>query len=110
MRHWTLDEANAALPRVREVLERIKALGDVPPVATNGQSSKRKQLEQLLQELNDDGIILRDPDRGLVDFPALAPSGRTYLLCWLPDEDEIAWWHWPDAGFAGRTPLTQPPE
>ena len=50
------------------------------------------------------------PERGLIDFPAQSPSGREYLLCWLAGEDAIEWWHWPDAGFAGRTPLSQPPE
>jgi hypothetical protein len=31
-------------------------------------------------------------------------------LCWLDGEDAIDWWHWPHAGFAGRTPLTTPPQ
>jgi phosphopentomutase len=63
---------------------------------------------------NEQGIeatteLLRDLERGLIDFPALTPSGETYLLCWLDGEDAIEWWHWPDAGFAGRTPLSEPP-
>jgi hypothetical protein len=24
-------------------------------------------------------------------------------------EPEVAWWHWPEAGFAGRRPLSDPP-
>ena len=63
----------------------------------------------MIGELQADGIIVRDPERGLIDFPALAPSGATYLLCWLDGEDAIDWWHWPDDGFAGRTPITEPP-
>jgi len=54
-------------------------------------------------------VISTYPERGLIDFPALAASGATYLLCWLDGEDAIEWWHWPDAGFAGRTPIDQPP-
>ena len=46
---------------------------------------------------------------GLIDFPARRPSGRPYYLCWLDGEDDITWWHWIDAGFAGRTPLSDPP-
>jgi len=46
----------------------------------------------------------------LIDFPATSPSGRTYLLCWLDGEETIDWWHWPDDGFAGRTPIAEPPE
>ena len=64
----------------------------------------------MLAELNADGIVLRDPERGLIDFPARAPSGREYWICWLAGEDEVAWWHWPEDGFPGRKPLTDPPE
>ena len=49
-------------------------------------------------------IVLRDVDRGLIDFPALRQGEEVYL-CWLVDEDEIGFWHRLDAGFAGRRPL-----
>ena len=62
-----------------------------------------------MEELTSEGIVLRDLERGLIDFPARSPSGRDYLLCWLDGEDAIEWWHWPAAGFAGRTPLSDPP-
>jgi len=52
---------------------------------------------------------VRDPARGLVDFPARASTGAAYRLCWLDGEEEIEWWHWPDAGFAGRAPLDDAP-
>ena len=83
-----------------------------PPRPTaNGQGARLDaEIARLIGELQADGIIVRDPERGLIDFPALAPSGATYLLCWLDGEDAIEWWHWPDAGFAGRTPISEPPE
>jgi hypothetical protein len=52
--------------------------------------------EAALEELQEKGIVLRDPDRGLIDFPALHPGGREVLLCWQLGEDDLAWWH-PDA-------------
>ena len=48
--------------------------------------------------------MLRDVERGLIDFPAIR-DGQEIYLCWLLDEDEIGFWHEPDAGFAGRQPL-----
>ena len=49
-------------------------------------------------------MILRDLDRGLVDFPAIL-EGREVYLCWERGEDEIAWWHDLEAGYGGRQPL-----
>ncbi len=62
-----------------------------------------------MTELETEGIVLRDVLQGLVDFPARAANGRGYWLCWLVGEPEVAWWHWPEDGFAGRTPLSTPP-
>ena len=120
MRIWTLQEANEALPRVAELVERIREArakvrkGD-PAVAlsarTNGKSAGggRAPMRRAVEELMSDGIVLRDPDRGLIDFPAASPSGRRYWLCWVVGEPEIGQWHWEHEGFAGRKPLSQPP-
>ena len=121
-RYWTVEEANAALPRVREIVGRLRALMSERRERTE-QAAERVQgnghgggdpgaaeLERALNELTGDGIVLRDLGNGLVDFPGRAPSGREYWLCWLVDEPEVAWWHWPETGFAGRRPLSDPPE
>lgn len=94
---WTVDEANAALPRVRALLERLQA-GDAaltPQVA--------------VEALAADGIVLRDPRTGLLDFRAVAPDGRPYWLCWVPEEAEVGFWHWPEDGYAGRRPVEEGP-
>jgi hypothetical protein len=129
MRYWTLAEATDALPRVRRRVQRIKELvreaqararavagnGHGEGASSNGHGPSEHdraahELATLVQELQDEGIIVRDPARGLIDFPARSSSGADYLLCWLDGEDAIDWWHWPDAGFAGRTPITTPPD
>lgn len=122
MRFWTLEEATTALPdvaaqvtRLRELIQatRTNAGGNGAQPSGNGHgpaTSGSTEVQSILTNLTDQGIIVRDPERGLIDFPAQAPSGRTYLLCWLEGEDAIDWWHWQEDGFAGRTPLTEPPE
>jgi hypothetical protein len=62
------------------------------------------ELSRAVGELEAVEIVLRDVDRGLIDFPALRDGEEVYL-CWLVDEDEIGYWHEPGAGFAGRRPL-----
>lgn len=118
---WTVEAANAALPRVRLVLERIKELvaqarrdreGAAERVEGNGHApagGAGSELRAAVEELTDQGIVLRDLDTGLIDFPARLPDGRDYLLCWVLGEPEVGFWHWPEAGFAGRRPLSDPP-
>ena len=57
-----------------------------------------------------DGVILRDLARGLIDFAAETAAGRPYWLCWVVGEPSVTWWHWPEDGFAGRTPISDPPD
>jgi hypothetical protein len=120
-RFWTLDEANAALPRVTVIIEEARAAvaslrsgaeQTMTRAKGNGHSppgNERAVLAAAVARLADDGIVVRDIDQGLVDFPALAPSGRTYWLCWVVGEAQVSWWHWPEDGFAGRTALDTPP-
>lgn len=96
-RTWTLEEANAALGRVSE---RVRAAMRAPDAGT---------LVAIARELAAEGVLLRDPGSGLIDFAARAPSGRPYWLCWMWGEPEIDTWHWVEDGFAGRTPVTEPP-
>jgi hypothetical protein len=121
-RHYSLEEASALLPWVAEQLERLRAardrLGDVEARAAlasigqangGGQPGKKVsegylELRERMLELREREIVLRDLDRGLIDFPSLRDGEEVYL-CWLEGEDEIGFWHEPEAGFAGRRPL-----
>ena len=121
-RHYSLEEASALLPRVAELLATMRRardqLGDAESRQaleeagqSNGGGHAGKvvsagflELRESMLELREREIVLRDLDRGLVDFPALR-DGREVYLCWEEGEPEIGFWHEPDAGFAGRRPL-----
>ena len=121
-RFWTVDEADAALERVAVLIRRAQVAAAavaerarVRPeqVATNGHgtgTAERAELDAVLQELTADGIVIKDLTQGLIDFAARSPTGREYWLCWLLGEPAVAWWHWPEDGFAGRTSIRQPPD
>lgn len=125
MKIFTIEEANALLPTVREKLLKIQRChrrlyayhepaklaaeageqggGGVP----NGPQYAKLllQLTTAISDLETLGVQIKDFDRGLIDFPSLR-EGRVVLLCWqLGEGDEVEWWHDVDAGFAGRTPL-----
>lgn len=121
VRSWTVDEANAALAWVADVVARSQRGWEEYRAAANRRARLVRQnghglvpadpsaIQACIDELAAEGIVLRDIARGLIDFPARAPSGRWYWLCWLVGEEDITWWHWPEDGFGGRTPLDEPP-
>ncbi len=111
MRYWTLDEARAYLPRLRELVERIHAAAQARSGrvgSTNGDRSPVVDAQEAYEELNEGDIILRDATTGLIDFHARGSDGVVYYLCWRRGEDELAWWHLPEEGFPGRKPLPRP--
>jgi hypothetical protein len=61
-------------------------------------------MQELINELSGFGCELKDPTIGLIDFLSLR-SGREVYLCWHLGEERINFWHYLDAGFAGRQPL-----
>ena len=121
-RHYTLEEARALLSWVAERLISLRGArdrlgdGDARQALANGSSgngggSPGKQVSEAFLELragmadlDERDIVLRDRDRGLIDFPAFR-DGREVYLCWIDGEPDIEFWHDLDAGYAGRQPL-----
>ena len=124
MKLFTIEEANALLPDVRNILTNLQ---NTHRLLSRYRSEAKKaaevsdqgggiadgvqyailvtRLSAFINELESLGVQLKDFERGLVDFPSLR-DGRVVLLCWQMGEgDELEWWHDVDAGFAGRTPL-----
>jgi hypothetical protein len=62
------------------------------------------ELNEIVARFTDEGVQVKDMDRGLIDFPAEV-DGQEALLCWHVGEPRIAFWHSPEDGFAGRRPL-----
>lgn len=121
-RHYTLEEARAELPGLAERLAAMRAarerLSDTEArqalttaAPTNGGGGPGRQVGEAFVELQADiadlgerDIILRDLDRGLIDFPSLREGHEVYL-CWIDGEPDIGFWHELDAGVAGRQEL-----
>ena len=127
---FTPDEANALLVQVRPLAERMvdraRELaraeaqraqllariagdgGDLPPSelaeATQAAEAAESQLARSVEALLALGVQVKDVRIGLVDFPSLR-DGEEVLLCWRVGEDDVAFWHGLDEGYAGRKPL-----
>ncbi len=120
---FSLDEANALIPHLRDLLARVQAergrmLG-MKPELEKAQKAYLSDwgiprgaeyieildaFQQAMKEIEDLGVLVKDFDIGLCDFPHKR-EGRVVYLCWKLDEDKVSWWHDMDAGFAGRQPL-----
>lgn len=129
-RYFTLDEANAALEELRPVAEEMVAKrrelveaqarraalgaqvvtngGDLTPSdfaeADDELESAASELARCVERIQAAGVLVKDLDQGLLDFPALR-EGEEILLCWRVGEGEIEYWHGLEEGFAGRKPV-----
>lgn len=122
-KYYTVEEANAMLPELRELIESIQAARDeilatyseALPVlqqvqlssggpAANPYAQAIWKLNARVRRLVAMGVQLKDLDRGLVDFPAWRED-QEVLLCWHLGEDEVTHWHDLESGFAGRQSL-----
>jgi len=129
-RTFTPEEANAALAQVRPLVERLvehrvdllavqarraeldarvggNGGGFEPQVSValaEAASTAEDGLREAIEALDELGVVVKDLDAGLVDFPS-ERDGELVLLCWQLGEERVAWWHTLDSGFAGRRPL-----
>lgn len=121
-RHFTRAEASALLPQLTTLLSRLRdardeltdtetheALSEAAPTNGGGERGRRVgiaflEVRRLIDTVEQAGIVLRDIDRGLIDFPALI-DGREVYLCWELGEEEVAYWHDLEGGYGGRKPL-----
>jgi hypothetical protein len=122
-RLFTVEEANALLPTLREILDDVSLHRDalrekaphVEPILKastengGGKAGSEYGLETYrlylaVERIRELGVVLKDLDMGLLDFPH-EREGRIVFLCWHPPEERVAYWHDIDAGYAGRQPI-----
>jgi len=122
-KHFSLEEARALMPSLRQAFhdmhhrrDRVekadeklatllrKTTGDIGGTVVNSLMMDLLQINTQLRLVQECGVVVKDLDRGLVDFPHMR-EGREVFLCWELDEDDIEFWHDIDAGYQGRERL-----
>lgn len=126
---FSIEEANRALPYVSRVVQDIadgyKRVMDArhrlemprpeddPHTIRDEYDKGWDKLNDLIAELQQVGVELKDFEKGLIDFPCMH-DGREVYLCWKLGEEKITAWHETDSGFSGRQdvamlePMTAP--
>ena len=124
-RIFTLTEAEGLLPRLRSLLKEIsEAWNHIRELNPEIQKARDNapfdgysefgveyvesvsHLMFLIHQIKDMGVLLKDADKGLCDFPYLR-QGRVVYLCWQLGEERIDYWHDIETGFGGREPLDE---
>jgi hypothetical protein len=133
-RIYTLRDADAILPDITVVVQRLRDLRDEVvtirdahrqrEAAITGEESStpdddpeltrlRLRTRGLVDQMQADAawlderdIVLRDISTGLLDFPAEV-HGQPIWLCWRLGESTVTAWHTQEQGFAGRRPIEE---
>ena len=123
-RYFTLPEANETLNFILPLMDEVQAIREkimstqpeawtaIEKSVGNGGSRALSRIVQdfekldiLVHQILDAGVLIKDVNIGLLDFPALK-DGREVYLCWQYGEGEIAFWHEIEDGYAGRQPIS----
>lgn len=108
--YFDLGSAKKALRWLVPKISRIKELslkGDkaMEKYDLDAADEYTKEIHRIFETIRKKGIIVRDREATLFDFPAVIDNIPAYL-CWSIDEDELEYWHFADQGFEGRTKIT----
>ncbi len=123
-KHFTLGQARGLLRGIISLIEELVSLKrtlderryDISRhqyfgrSGSNGESFYPPELVRLVEiakNLDQQGILLKGPDDGLIDFPHIRSNGEEVYLCWKLGENDIHYWHSIPDGFAGRRPIQE---
>jgi len=124
-RIFTLAEAQSLVPRLRSILEKVSQewahIRELHPEIQRARDNAQfdgfskfgvtyvesvSHLMLLIQQIKEMGVLVKDVNKGLCDFPYMR-QGRVVYLCWQLGEESIEYWHDIETGFAGREPLDE---
>jgi len=122
-RTFTLAEARRLLTQLEEQLLTVKqekevlvqSHGEIKKASAKAQYSggsvagpryirALERISDSVETLQEMGVLVKDLDIGLCDFPYLL-DGRVVYLCWKLGEPDIRYWHEVEDGYAGRRPI-----
>lgn len=132
-RLFTVEGADRLLPEIRPLLEEVvdarhqmgrlmrevhRIHREVHEEGGRPSGDLRERLERGLSRLGEldarvrvlvgqiqrHGVLVKDVDMGLLDFPAVV-EGRPAYLCYLLGEESVNHWHLVEEGFNGRRRL-----
>lgn len=131
-RLFTINEANALLPTLRplieKILENIRRLRHASETVIRSEQLDPEspdlldrlqenndiarliaQIKEWVGEIQSHGCMCKGAEQGLIDFPCLLGNDVVFL-CWQIGEPSVSFWHRIEDGFAGRKPFLEQEE
>ena len=122
--HFSIEEAMKYLeelnPLVKEMTELKKILdeknydiyrheyfGGIGPNGTGAFPVEMERLIEIIKKISSSGVIIKNIDIGLLDFPHIRKNGEEVYLCWKLGEETLGFWHSIQGGFQGRISLDE---
>ena len=135
MKFFSINEADDEVPRIRQILHELhgcktrleaenvmltpdefEQLFEEPSSKVLQESLEEeldgemllvlKEFASHIKQLEDMGCIVRDFDKGIIDFPCKF-QGKEVFLCWKLGEERIRHWHEWDSDFHGRKKILE---
>lgn len=108
--YFDLESAKKALRWMIPKITKVKELSMKGEKAMNNYDldsadEYTQEIHRIFEIIQKKGIIIRDKEATLFDFPAVINNIPAYL-CWSIDEDDLEYWHYADQGFEGRSRIT----
>jgi len=104
-----IQQGKTILVQTREEVQRASAQAPFGGGTTVGTQYVNclQQINANLSAIHEMGVVVKDIDVGLCDFPHVR-DGRVVYLCWKLGETKIRWWHEITTGYKDRRPLEDP--
>jgi hypothetical protein len=122
--HFSLEQANKLLKEMKPMIIEMSVLkykldstgydiyrheyfGGIGPNGTGAFPDEMEQLIVTIKKITSRGILIKNFNNGLVDFPHVRSNGDEVYLCWMLGEESIKFWHNIPDGFPGRRKIEE---
>ena len=123
-RHFSLEEARKELTTVHALASKMVELkqaldekgwdlrrhtyfGGMGPNGDGRFPLEMETLVEIVQQFDKRGIVVKEINLGLIDFPHIRKNGEEVYLCWKLGENDIEYWHRIPDGYAGRKAIEE---
>ncbi|MFA6269174.1 MAG: DUF2203 family protein [archaeon] len=125
--YFSLREVNEFVKKIRENVDRLSELNEQLSLLDNTKiefdddsmenfllevelnknfHEKNVEMYSLLGDLIRKGCVIRDLDKGEIDFYSKLEN-KEILFCWRINEETVSFWHYPDEDLSKRKPVKE---